>query len=311
MKIVLSNKLNIMFKFLDEPTLLTSQQWSEETIPLVSISCITYNHEKYIKDAIEGFLMQKTTFPVEILIHDDASTDDTAMIVREYELKYPHLIKPIYQTENQYSKQEGVIGRLQRGRARGKYYAICEGDDYWIDPFKLQKQVEFLEDNPEYSLIWSDVDKLHHTTGIIENNSLSKIPIKNTLNDFLVKAWFVATCTWVYRTEFFDDNLIKYPFRESYSVGDLRILLIALDHGKITKFPEKNSTAVYRVLDESASHFRSFKKIFDFQKGVLQIQLDFAKYFKVTNSIKFLIICQYLIALFKRLLVEILYRIRN
>jgi glycosyltransferase involved in cell wall biosynthesis len=255
--------------------------------------------------------MQKTTFPVEILIHDDASTDDTAMIVREYELKYPHLIKPIYQTENQYSKQEGVIGRLQRGRARGKYYAICEGDDYWIDPFKLQKQVEFLEDNPEYSLIWSDVDKLHHTTGIIENNSLSKIPIKNTLNDFLVKAWFVATCTWVYRTEFFDDNLIKYPFRESYSVGDLRILLIALDHGKITKFPEKNSTAVYRVLDESASHFRSFKKIFDFQKGVLQIQLDFAKYFKVTNSIKFLIICQYLIALFKRLLVEILYRIRN
>ncbi len=119
-----------MFEFLDEPIPITSQQWREGTIPQVSISCITYNHENYIRNAIEGFLMQKTTFPVEILIHDDASTDKTAEIVREYEKKYPQLIKPIYQTENQYSKNNALIGRIQRERAVGKYYATCEGDDY-------------------------------------------------------------------------------------------------------------------------------------------------------------------------------------
>ncbi len=110
---------------------------------IVSVCCITYNHENFIRNAIEGFLMQKTTFLIEILIHDDTSTDKTAEIVREYEQKFPQLIKPIYQTENQHSKKDGTIGRIQRGRARGKYYALCEGDDYWTDPLKLQKQVEF------------------------------------------------------------------------------------------------------------------------------------------------------------------------
>lgn len=141
-----------MFEFLEEPVPITSQQWSEDTIPLVSISCITYNHENFIRDAIEGFLMQKTTFPVQILIHDDASTDKTARIVKEYELKYPNLIKPVYQTENQYSKKNGTIGRIQRERAIGKYYAMCEGDDYWIDPLKLQKQVDMLEENSDCSI---------------------------------------------------------------------------------------------------------------------------------------------------------------
>lgn len=88
---------------------------------------------KITLDAIEGFLIQKTTFSVEILIHDDASPDNTAKIVRKYLAKYPMLIKPIYQTENQYSKNVGTIGRIQRGRACEKYYAICEGDDYWTD----------------------------------------------------------------------------------------------------------------------------------------------------------------------------------
>jgi glycosyltransferase involved in cell wall biosynthesis len=118
---------------------------------MVSISCITYNHEKYISDAIESFLMQKTNFPFEILIHDDASTDRTPDIIKEYELKYPDLIKPIYQKENQYSK--GVkVSNYNWKRAKGKYIAVCEGDDYWTDPYKLQKQVYYMEKNPECSL---------------------------------------------------------------------------------------------------------------------------------------------------------------
>jgi len=115
---------------------------------MVSIVCDAYKHEKYIADALESFLMQKTNFPFEILVHDDASTDRTAEIIREYEKQYPDLIKPIYETENQYSKQDGSLARIQFGRVKGKYTAICEGDDYWTDPLKLQKQFDAMEKIP-------------------------------------------------------------------------------------------------------------------------------------------------------------------
>ena len=118
----------------------------------VSIICNAYNHEKHIGQALQGFVMQKTNFVFEVLVHDDASTDNTAKIIKEYEEKYPDLIKPIYQTENQYSKGLGIVGNLQRGRVRGKYIAMCEGDDYWTDPLKLQKQYDALEAHPEVDI---------------------------------------------------------------------------------------------------------------------------------------------------------------
>lgn len=118
--------------------------------PVVSICCLVYNHEPFLRECFEGFVMQKTTFPIEILVHDDASTDHSADIIREYTAKYPDLFKPIYQTENQYSKGVKVSATFQFPRAKGKYIALCEGDDYWTDPYKLQKQVDFLESHPEY-----------------------------------------------------------------------------------------------------------------------------------------------------------------
>ena len=118
--------------------------------PLVSICCITYNHAPYIKECIEGFLMQKTTFPIEILIHDDCSTDGTTEIIKDYEKQYPDLIFPLYEEENQYQKgKASEIDFYNYKRARGKYIAYCEGDDYWTDPLKLTKQVLFMEENPE------------------------------------------------------------------------------------------------------------------------------------------------------------------
>ncbi len=120
-------------------------------IYLVSIICNTYNHEEYIAKTIDSFVMQQTNFKFEILIHDDASTDRTAQIIRDYEKCYPDLIKAICQNENQRSKGISVT-KLNIARAQGKYIAFCEGDDYWTDPYKLQKQVEYMEAHPECSL---------------------------------------------------------------------------------------------------------------------------------------------------------------
>lgn len=172
--------------------------------PFVSISCITYNHESYIRQAIEGFLMQKTNFPVEILIHDDASTDNTANIIREYEKKYPDTIKPIYQTENQYSRKDGTIGRLQRGRAKGKYYAMCEGDDYWTDPNKLQKQVDFLENHPEYIFCCHRFKILDQNTGIFKREYAHAYYGDGNLEidlSLYSKIWITQPLTTVVRTE--------------------------------------------------------------------------------------------------------------
>lgn len=152
---------------LSEPKQITDHKWDHGTCPVVSIACLAYNHEKYIEDAIEGFLMQNTTFPIEILIHDDASDDNTAQIIRKYEKKYPELIKPIYQTENQYS-QGNKPARINRGRAKGKYIALCEGDDYWTDPLKLQKQIEFLENNESYSMVCSNFSIVDENNDILD-----------------------------------------------------------------------------------------------------------------------------------------------
>jgi len=135
---------------------------------LVSICCLTYNHEKYIRECLDGFLMQKATFDFEILIHDDCSTDKTANIIREYETRYPDIVKPIYQTENQYSKGVRVSMTFNFPRARGEYITMCEGDDYWTDPLKLQKQVNFLENNKDYNLC------VHNTDIIKEGEILKK-----------------------------------------------------------------------------------------------------------------------------------------
>lgn len=114
----------------------------------VSIICWAYNHEKYIRQCLDGFVMQKdVTF--EIIIHDDASTDHTADIIREYENRYPKLFKPIYQSKNQYSQNIDIAKEYMLPLITGKYVAVCEGDDYWTDPYKLKKQFDALESNPD------------------------------------------------------------------------------------------------------------------------------------------------------------------
>lgn len=114
----------------------------------VSVVCMAFNHEKYIRKTLEGFVSQKTDFPFEVIVHDDASTDHTADIIREYEQQYPHIIKPIYQKQNQHTLHTDVRAEFLLPKIQGKYVALCEGDDFWCDPNKLQRQAEALDANP-------------------------------------------------------------------------------------------------------------------------------------------------------------------
>src|SRR5690554_6858952 len=127
----------------------------EKNALMVSICCQTYNHKDYIVEALESFLMQQTDFPFEILLRDDASTDGTAEICKEYAQNHPNIIKLLAYQENQFQKGISPF-RDNVKRAKGKYIAMCEGDDYWTDPLKLQKQVDFLEANPEYVMTGHD-----------------------------------------------------------------------------------------------------------------------------------------------------------
>ena len=130
---------------------------------LVSVYCLAYNHAKYITKTLEGFVSQKTDFAFEVIVHDDASSDDTASIIRRYEEQYPEIIKGVYQTENQYSKRVGIVNTFLVDKMSGEYVAVCEGDDYWSDPYKLQKQVDALKSNPQCAMC------VHRTEEIYED----------------------------------------------------------------------------------------------------------------------------------------------
>ena len=181
---------------------------------MVAISCITYNHEPYIRQCLEGFVMQKTNFKFVAIVHDDASTDGTATIVREYAEKYPDIIKPIYETENQYSKHDGSLGRIMNdaiANTGAKYIALCEGDDYWTDPCKLQKQVDFLEANEGYSLCCHRINLLYGSD-LIDKETKDGRELKGDIsftNRENLEYWMTETNSIVLRSNMLDSGLAK------------------------------------------------------------------------------------------------------
>ena len=208
--------------------------------PLVSICSIAYNQESYIRDCLDGFMMQRTNFPFEVLIHDDASTDRTAEIIREYEKKYPDIIKPICQTENQHSKGVRIGAVFNYPRAQGKYIALCEGDDYWTDPLKLQKQVDFLEAHPEYSLCGHNSYRLYCQSG--KKVPFSKAGDRDFSFSEILNSTNFATGTMVFRRDYlpgFDKFLDGCP------IGDLPLKLYMANQGKVHYMHDIMS--VYRV----------------------------------------------------------------
>lgn len=221
--------------------------------PLVSVCIATYQHAGYIKDCIEGILMQETNFAFEIIIGDDQSTDGTREICKKYAEEYPHKIR-LFLRDRQKScvfneNNERIFGfnaKWNRKSARGKYIATCEGDDYWTDPLKLQKQVDFMEQHPGYTVCAGGYKSVHVDTGE-EKNVIKKIKEKDhdlgytfTLQDFSSN-WITKTLTLLYRTDSLDESEM---LRFSYS-RDVHLNYQLLRNGKGFYFTE--IFGVYRI----------------------------------------------------------------
>lgn len=202
---------------------------------LVSICSITYNQENYIRQALDSFINQKTNFKYEIIIHDDASTDNTAKIIKEYEEKYPNIVRGIYEKENQYSKGNWTLIKTCR-EAKGKYIAICEGDDFWTDENKLQKQVNYMETHPKCTLCFHNATILNMDNPeekelfIPQNNDVVKyLKEDNTYNvGELELLDFIPTASFMFRTE----TLSKLPdWFEKCFVQDWPLKLVMTSFG--------------------------------------------------------------------------------
>lgn len=220
---------------------LIVQGWPSNEI-MVSITCISYNHEAYIEDAIKGFLLQQTDFAFEIIMFDDASTDITQNIILKYAKEYPTLIITMLQKENLWMGK-GINGTttLVWPSAKGKYIAWCEGDDYWTDPYKLQKQVDFLEANSTYTAA------VHQVMFTNEKNELYPPSQRYLQNDITLRdlfttpfAQFIPSCSIVMQQSFAHHPI----WQEKVIFGDYALHLMLACEGPIRMLQE--NMAVYR-----------------------------------------------------------------
>ena len=240
---------------------------SNNSAPIVSIQCLAYNHERFIRDCLDGIVSQITNFRFEAIVHDDASTDETQSIIREYAAKYPDIIKPVIEKENLYSKDIGRLRCVMQEKLCGKYIAFCECDDYWVDRQKLQKQVDFLESHPDYSMCFHSAQKKY------EVDSKSWLDCENiedrdySATEVFVH-WTVPTASILCRREAFElfHNL---KGGERILNGDIALILSCMTKGKVRGFSERMS--VYRIqkggvtYDEKAKKNRSLKAPYHFE----------------------------------------------
>ena len=242
--------------------------------PLVSICSVTYNHAPYIRQCLDGLVMQKTNFPYEILIHDDCSTDGTTEIVKEYAQRYPDKIVPLLENENQYWKVPSILFCLLFPKVRGKYIAFNDGDDYWIDENKLQMQIDFLEKYPEYGMCYTTAKKFIQTENKFTHDPAGELFID--FEDLLKRGNNIPILTCVTRTELVQKYLKEInPTSKNWLADDYPLLLWLSKNSQIYFFDR--ITAVYRILEKSASHDTNPDNTFLFDKSMYEIREFYSK----------------------------------
>lgn len=244
----------------------------QNAVPLVSICVTTFNHAPYIKDALDSMLDQQTTFPYEILVHDDASTDGTKQILEEYEERFPNRIRVFYESVNQWGKGT-YVGGYNRGllvpNAKGKYIAICEGDDCWSDQKKLQLQISYMEERPEVSLCCHAASRVDGVSGkYISTMGMGSLEHDLTTSEIILN-WSVPTASWVYRKGTIDSLDSEWQF--DMPAGDFPSVLYASIIGRVHYIPKTMSIYRYRVPGSYTSELQSEDKLISISNRWLEM----------------------------------------
>ena len=288
------------------------QSWKiNYTKPVVSVCCITFNHENYIEDAIEGFLIQETDFPFEIIIHDDASSDSTARIIEDYATRYPNIIRVILQTENQFSKNFHLPFWNVVSKSCGEYIAICEGDDYWTSKDKLNLQLKHMSLHPQIEISFHPAyqdDGNKSKKNIVVSNYGNKIKKFETKDVILGDGGFMPTQSLLFKADVIE-RLPKWYF-ESAPVGDYYLQIIAAHANGALYLPfvfssyRINVSGSWSSMQQSrnkrmtllAAHFNALLELNDYSQNNydLEIRKVFSKYLFVTSIKNNLTIRQFL-----------------
>ncbi len=211
---------------------------------MVSVCVFSYNHEKYLRQCLDGIVMQQVSFPFEVRVHDDASTDSSQEIIKEYQARFPDIIKPILQSQNQYSKERRIFKNFILPWCEGEYIAFCEGDDYWTDPLKLQKQIDYMEAHPDCSMCFGNAIE-HWSDNTFPDKLFSHIEDRDYTGVELSDQWLVPTASVVFRKSITQCELFdSFSSNRKLSYGDLPLWLTCATRGTIHGFSDTFS--VYR-----------------------------------------------------------------
>jgi len=266
-----------------------------EKIPLISVFMLTYNHALYIAQAIEGVLQQETNFPIELVIGEDCSTDSTREIVLNYQQKYPNIIRVIYSENNVGTNKN--IHRVRKA-CRGKYIAFCEGDDYWHDPYKLKKQVDYLESHPECGLVYSSYDVYHCKSKktikdfiryrkweIIKNPKLTDY--FTSLKKIGGRRVGILTCTVIVQKNILENIIKADPHLHSnghFLVGDIQIWAELIHNTSVHYIPE--SMATYFITEESATRSKDKRKVLMLQISGAEVKIYLCNKYKLPSNFR-------------------------
>lgn len=242
--------------------------------PLVVVKCLVFNQKNFVGQMLEGLVNQKTDFPFVAIVHDDCSTDGTQEVIADYARRYPDIIKPMYEEENLWSKPGGVLAAKVNAEVKAtgaKYKCLCEGDDYWDCPDKLQKQVDYMEAHPEYSLVYSKVKRYDEGTKAFrdvwggDSVEVSDLLASNTVP---TPSIMIRMNLWI---DFLNDVA---PDSHDWLMGDYPMWLYMAIKGKVHFINEP--LAVYRIQSESACRSKSLRRTFNFRRNFFEIS-DFMR----------------------------------